>query len=172
MLSTIPQSTGTIRTSILIHCGEGGPFNPCVTSELLQERISKHSKIIFKSSVPKKVCINLTYYLQKKTENPAPPGMAKCQGLLTPSSKFSYSRATGSHLKIPQPADCFCLCSTGLVLLFLKDFVIERTDVSLLWSQCLFFVELLQEFLWTLPDLHTQNQVINQCVMPFRWQDI
>jgi len=109
-------------------------------------------------------------------ETPAPPGMAKGKGLLTPSSKFSYSIVTGSHPKNPQRADCFCWCSTGLILLILKDFVVGNRDGSLLWSQLLFSVELQQEFYWQLLDLCTQNHATNECVMPFtlhvqHWRD-
>lgn len=101
----------------------------------------------------------------KKLEILAPPGMAECKGLLTPSSKFSYSIAIGCHQKNPRQADCFCLCSTMLILMFLMDFVIQNRAVSLLQSQFLFFVKFEQEFWWQLLDLHTQNHTINGCGM-------
>lgn len=147
MLPTIPQSTGTRRKTILVHWGEGGPLDPGMTEKLRQKRISERAKIILiLISVPEKVLFTSTYFLKQQIESPAPPGMAKCKGLLTLSSTFSYSRATGSHPRNPQRAGCFCLCSTGLILLFRKHFVVENRDTSLRWSQFLFFVQLQQDF--------------------------
>ena len=147
MLSTIPQPTGTLRKTILAHWGDSRPPNPRMTESLFQRRISKHSKITLSISIPEKAPFQLTHFLLKQSiETPAPPGITKCKDLLTPSSKFSYSRVTGSHLKNPQQADCFCWCSTGLIWLFLKGFGVENRDVSLLWSQFLFSAELQPEF--------------------------
>lgn len=143
MLSTIPQSRGTISKTNIGHWGEGDQLIPCMNSQFKRDFLSI-PRLFQRISVPEKSVFNLTYFLKSRIELLEPS--RKHTSLLTPFSKFSYSIVTGSHLKNPQQADCFCLCSTGLLLLFLMDFVLENRDVAPLWSQLLFFVELQQEF--------------------------